>query len=75
LAPQAAPAASLSQYTAKAKEAYSKIELNKYDVEAWKALITEVQTGPMKHLGALLYWYKSTCLTGAKAQILTPHGA
>ena len=53
--PQVAPAPSLSQYTAKAKEASSKVELNKYDVDAWKVLVSEVQTGAMKHLAGEVY--------------------
>jgi len=54
-APQVALAPSLSQYTAKAKEASGKVELNKYDIEAWKVLISEVQTGAMKHLAGEIY--------------------
>lgn len=53
--PQVALAPSLSQYTAKAKEASGKVELNKYDIEAWKVLISEVQTGAMKHLAGEVY--------------------
>jgi len=53
--PQAVPAPSLSQYTTKAKEANSKVELNKHDVDAWKVLIAEVQTGAMKHLASEIF--------------------
>ena len=53
--PQASPAPSLSQYSAKAKEADARIELNKYDVDAWKSLLSEVQVGSMKHLAGEVY--------------------
>jgi hypothetical protein len=53
--PQASPAPSLSQYTSKGKEANGRVALNKYDVEAWKVLVSEVQSGGMKHLAAEIY--------------------
>lgn len=53
--PQASAMPSLAQYTSKAKDAHSKIERNSYDVESWKILISEVQSGSMKHLAGEVY--------------------
>ena len=53
--PQAAPAPSLDQYTQRAKDANSKVQRNKYDIEAWKVLVSEVQSGAMKHLFVEIY--------------------